>query len=148
MAVPHFSSWLINYSLIVGQCPWSRTLPRCNTGLSVICDCEEIPMAGTINYEDFGDLPLEPFQPRHIVPSHSLRLRLSAARFSPRGLISLDGYTTILRKMLLVASPASDVQVCHQRKDTTLMVFDLILSPNLNPALNPSPSPMNTVISQ
>ena len=26
----------------------------------------------------------------------------------------------------------SDVQVCHQRKDTTLMVFDLILSPTLN----------------
>ena len=39
----------------------------------------------------------------------------------------------------------SDVQVCHQRKDTTLMVFDLILSPTLNLAL--SPSPMNTVIS-
>ena len=42
----------------------------------------------------------------------------------------------------------SDVQVCHQRKDTTLMVFDLILSPILNQVLNPSPSPMNTVISQ
>ena len=41
----------------------------------------------------------------------------------------------------------SDVQVCHQRKDTTLMVFDLILSPTLNLALSPSPSPMNTVIS-
>ena len=39
----------------------------------------------------------------------------------------------------------SDVQVCHQRKDTTLMVFDLILSPTLNLALRPSP--MNTVIS-
>ena len=42
----------------------------------------------------------------------------------------------------------SDVQVCHQRKDTTLMVFDLILSPILNQALNPNPSSMNTVISQ
>ena len=29
-------------------------------------------MAGAINFEDFGDLPLEPFQPRHIVfPSRS-----------------------------------------------------------------------------
>ena len=41
----------------------------------------------------------------------------------------------------------SDVQVCHQRKDTTLVVFDLILSPTLNLDLSPSPSPMNTVIS-
>ena len=41
----------------------------------------------------------------------------------------------------------SDVQVCHQRKDTTLVVFDLILSPTLNLALSPSPSPMNIVIS-
>ena len=44
-----------------------------------------------------------------------------------------------------VAEKRSDVQVCHQRKDTTLMVFDLILSPTLNLAL--SPSPMNIVIS-
>ena len=26
----------------------------------------------------------------------------------------------------------SDVQVCHQRKDTTLVVFDLILRPTLS----------------
>ena len=52
-------------------------------------------------------------------------------------------FLSIMWKSLAV----SDVQVCHQRKDTTLVVFDLILSPTLNLALSPSPSPMNTVIS-
>ena len=51
------------YSLIVDS-PWSRTLPRCNTAPGVIRDYEEILIAGAINSEDFGDLPLELFHPR------------------------------------------------------------------------------------
>ena len=44
-----------------------------------------------------------------------------------------SNFLSIMWKSLAV----SDVQVCHQRKDTTLMVFDLILNPTLNlaPAL-------------